>query len=78
MTTHIEMNQLTNESQQNSIQQIRNRIEKISFDQLNFIEKLEEWRHESHRLINQFCDLKRDEYLTKVEDEMNQIGRAHV
>ena len=76
LTTHIEMNELTNESQQNSIQQIRDRIEKISFDQLNFIEKLEEWRHESHRLINQFCDLKRDEYLTKVEDEMNQLKQT--
>jgi len=29
---------------------------------LNFIEKLGEWRHESHRVINKFCDLKRDEY----------------
>jgi hypothetical protein len=55
------------------IVKLSDRLNKISINELSFLKNLEEWRHESHELIDKYCQLKSNEYQRRTKEEINRL-----
>lgn len=69
----VEESNIESLSLSNDIEKLSHRLEKISISELSFIKNLEEWRIESHEIIDKFCQSKHDEYIERTNKDIYRI-----
>ncbi|CAF1099470.1 unnamed protein product [Rotaria sordida] len=66
-------NNIGNSSILKGLNELNHRINNISINELTFLKNVEEWRRQSHQIIDQFCKDISNKYINRTKEEFNHL-----